>query len=72
VAPHLPLLLIGERPGLQKDEIVRADLADVMDPGGVADQLDLGVLEAQAPRESLGERGHTLRVSVGVRVAQVD
>src|SRR5207249_69588 len=72
VSTHLALLLLGERAWLEQDEIVRPDLADVVNAGRVSNELDLRVLEAKPPCEPLGEGRHALRVTVGVWVAQVD
>src|SRR5947207_12043230 len=72
VAPHLLLLALGERPRLQQDEVVRADLADVVHANGVTDELDLRALEPETLCQSLGEVRNALAVAVGVWVAQVD
>jgi hypothetical protein len=72
VALHLAALGLVERARLEKDDVVRADLADVVDARRVVDELDLRALELHPPREAFGERGDALRVAVRVRVAQVD
>src|SRR5438034_2899508 len=69
---HFPLFLLGQRTRFQEDHVIRPDLSDVVDARRVANQLDLRVLQPHPPRESLRERRNTLRVTVGVGIAEVD
>ena len=72
VPTHLGLLVRVERAGLEQHGVVRSDLADVVHACGVADQLDLRVLELEPPREALRERGDALRVAVRIWIAEID
>jgi hypothetical protein len=72
VAAHLGLLVRFQRAGLQQHDVVRSDLAYVVHTRGVADELDLRVLQLQPSRQALRERGDALRVAVRVRIAEVD
>src|SRR5207247_1059455 len=69
---HLLLSLLGQWPRFQEHHVIRPDLPDVAHARRVANQLDLRVLQPHPPRESLREPRNTLRVTVGVGIAEVD
>ena len=67
-ADELPLGVV-ERGGLVEDRVGDRDLADVVQRGGVADVVDLLLVEPQAAGDRLGQLGHAADVLAQLGVA---
>ena len=71
-APDRAPLRGGELPGLSEHGGVDRDLAEVVQPGGPAQPVDVGVGEPERARQRVDVAGDADGMPVGVRVALVD
>ena len=71
VAAHDRHLVVGQAAGLEQDAVGHADLADVVQDAGVADQVGLGGGQPELERDLAAEPAHALDVIAGVVVAQL-
>ena len=72
VEPHRRPLLARERAGLEQDAVGDADLAEVMDSGGLLDELDEPLVQLELVGDFDGVGGDPLRMVEGRRIAVVD
>ena len=72
VALHQRPLLLRQARGLQQDRVRNRELADVVEERRVAEQVELGVREAELAADRQRELLDAARVARGVRVACVD
>ena len=65
-------LCLVERPGLPQHRVGHVELADVVQRGADAEDVDLLLVPAEPCGDDLGDRGHPRRMPRRVRVTSLD